>query len=370
MSKQNGLPKGWAITPLSSTLLPKVTRNPKQERSDSFEYVDIDALDNKKQVISAPKRLSKSDAPSRARMGIHKGDVIFSLVRPYLKNLAIVPEALDGQIASTAYCILRPAVDVDSHFLFYQVLQDSFIHSIPTYGNSPPSARDDEFLAMQIRVAPLNEQRRIVAKIEELFSNLDAGVAALERIRANLKRYRAAVLKAAVEGKLTAAWRAKHPQSEPASKLLERILAERRAKWEQDQLAKFAAAAKTPPKGWREKYVEPAGPDTNGLPELPQGWCWVTLGSLVKKGPQNGLYYPKERYGLGVPIIRIDDYQDFCSRSSSELRTVSASSEDQITYGLCPGDLLVRACPKSGINSVSSDGSLDESWRSLQALHC
>ena len=70
------------------------------------------------------------------------------------------------------------------------------------------------------------EQRRIVAKLDELFSDLDAGVAALERVRANLKRYRAAVLKAAVEGKLTEDWRAKHPDTEPASVLLERILTE------------------------------------------------------------------------------------------------------------------------------------------------
>ncbi len=120
-----------------------------------------------------------------------------------------------------------------------------------------------------VPVAPLNEQRRIVAKIEELFSDLDAGVAALERAKANLKRYRAAVLKAAVEGKLTAAWRAKHPNVEPASKLLDRILTERRRKWEADQLAKFAAAGKQPPKNWQAKYVEPTPPDTTDLPELP-----------------------------------------------------------------------------------------------------
>src|SRR5262245_17457486 len=77
--------------------------------------------------------------------------------------------------------------------------------------------------ALVFPLPPQEEQRRIVQKIEELFSKLDAGVAALERVKANLKRYRAAVLKAAVEGKLTAEWRAKHPDTEPASKLLERI---------------------------------------------------------------------------------------------------------------------------------------------------
>ena len=137
------------------------------------------------------------------------------------------------------------------------------------------------FEASQLLLAPLNEQRRIVAKIEELFSELDAGVAALERAKANLKRYRASVLKAAVDGSLTAEWRAKHPEIEPASKLLERILAERRRKWEADQLAKFKAAGKEPPKNWRAKYAEPSPPDTSNLPELPESWCWATLDAVA-----------------------------------------------------------------------------------------
>ena len=80
---------------------------------------------------------------------------------------------------------------------------------------------------MPFPIAPPRE-RRIVAKIEELFSDLDAGVAALERAKAKLKRYRATVLKAAVEGKLTEEWRAEHPPKETAAQLLERILKERR----------------------------------------------------------------------------------------------------------------------------------------------
>ena len=100
-------------------------------------------------------------------------------------------------------------------------------------------------------VAPLPEQRRIVAKIEELFSDLDAGVAALERVKATLAKYKASVLKAAVEGRLTEEWREEHPDVEPASVLLERILKERRAKWEEEQLAKYEAKGQKPPNGWR-----------------------------------------------------------------------------------------------------------------------
>jgi len=85
-------------------------------------------------------------------------------------------------------------------------------------------------------------------------------VAALERAKAKLKRYRAAVLKAAVEGKLTEEWRAKHPPKETASQLLERILKERRRKWEEAQLVAFAKAGKRPPANWKDKYKEPAHP--------------------------------------------------------------------------------------------------------------
>src|SRR5206468_2460966 len=126
----------------------------------------------------------------------------------------------------------------------------------------------------KVKVAPLPEQHRIVAAIEQQFTRLEASVAALQRARTKLKRYRAAVLKAAVEGKLTEAWRAEHPTTEPASVLLERILQERRAKWEADLRAKGKDPAKV-------KYVEPAGPDVEGLPELPEGWCWATPKQLA-----------------------------------------------------------------------------------------
>jgi type I restriction enzyme S subunit len=166
-----------------------------------------------------------------------------------------------------------------------------------------PGLSKGHILGHRVGVPPRKEQDRVVAKIEELFSDLDAGVAALERIRANLKRYRAAVLKAAVEGRLTEEWRAKHPKTEPDSKLLERIMAERCRTWEEDQLAKYAAADKTPPKGWREKYCEPAPPDMSRLPELPLGWCWIALGQVARF--QNGRAFPSKEYAAqGVRLLR------------------------------------------------------------------
>lgn len=134
-----------------------------------------------------------------------------------------------------------------------------------------------------IPIAPLPEQHRIVAKIEELFTQLDAGVELLKKVKAKLKRYRQAVLKAAVEGNLTKEWReANQGELEPASVLLERILKQRREKWEAEQLAKMKAQGKTPKDdSWKLKYKEAIAPDTSDLCELPDGWCWVRLDTIA-----------------------------------------------------------------------------------------
>jgi type I restriction enzyme S subunit len=158
MSSRNGLANGWAECALLEIAAPGGTVNPRTNGTGAFQYVDIDALDNSRQQIVNAKTIDNAAAPSRARMLLRKGDVLFSLVRPYLKNIAIVPSDLDGQVGSTAYCVLHPRDGIESGYLFYQLVQESFIHSVPTYGNSPPSARDNEFLAMPVKLAPTNEQ--------------------------------------------------------------------------------------------------------------------------------------------------------------------------------------------------------------------
>ena len=124
-----------------------------------------------------------------------------------------------------------------------------------------------------LKVPPLPEQRRIVAEIEKQFTRLDASVAALKRVQANLKRYRASVLKAACEGKLVPT-EAELAQSEgrdyePADRLLERILSERRVRWDSQEKR-------------RGKYKEPVTPDTSDLPRLSEGWAWASLDMLTQ----------------------------------------------------------------------------------------
>ncbi len=142
-----------------------------------------------------------------------------------------------------------------------------------------------------IPLPPLPEQHRIVAKIEELFTKLDAGIEALKKVKAQLKRYRQAVLKCAFEGKLTEEWREENKDKiEPASILLVRIKQERRTK----------------SKG-KPKELPPV--DTSDLPELPEGWEWARLGmcsDLITKGESpkwQGFDYADE----GIPFIRSEN---------------------------------------------------------------
>ena len=131
---------------------------------------------------------------------------------------------------------------------------------------------------------PAAEQTRIVAKLEELLSDLEAGVAELKAAQKKLAQYRQSLLKAAVEGALTAEWRTQHQPTETGAQLLQRILQERRARWEARQLAKFAEQGKTLPKDWQKKYPEPVQPDASGLPQLPQGWVWATIDQIAQVG--------------------------------------------------------------------------------------
>ncbi|MEM4721010.1 MAG: restriction endonuclease subunit S [Candidatus Methanomethylicaceae archaeon] len=170
--------------------------------------------------------------------------------------------------------VLRAVCDLTSNAYLCYYLNFFDYHGYVT-GTTRLKLNQAPLRKIPVPLPPLPEQRRIVAKIEELFTKLDAGVEALKKTKALLKRYRQAVLKAAVEGRLTKEWREAHKgELEPASALLERILKERRDKWEAEQRAK----GKDPKK---LKYKEPVAPDTSRLPELPKGWVWAVVDQLA-----------------------------------------------------------------------------------------
>ena len=165
-------------------------------------------------------------------------------------------------------------------------------------------------LKLPLVLPPFAEQIRISDEIDNLFSLIDSSITLLRRIKSNLKRYRASVLQAAVEGRLTAEWRKQNPPSVSGVELLERLLKERRAKWEENQLKKYAEQGKTPPRNWKEKYPEPVKPDTNGLPELPEGWAWGRLDSLASiKGGITVDSKRKDTTARSVAYLRVANVQ-------------------------------------------------------------
>lgn len=202
-----------------------------------------------------------------------------------------------------------------------------------------PGLSRKHILEHKIPVPPCNVQEELVAEIDKQFSRLDEAVENLKRVEVKLKHYRAAVLKAAVEGKLTEQWRKVHPDVEPASKLLERILVDRRKKWEEAQIAKYAAARKVPPKGWKDKYPEPLPPNTSHLGNLPTAWQWTTLGRLVSRSE----YGTSVKCAYGAPhspVLRIPNI----IRGSvhlGDLKSATLSIRMEPGDELLPGDLLM-----------------------------
>jgi type I restriction enzyme, S subunit len=286
------LPQGWSLVAIHLITLP-VEKTQADTPNREIEYIDISGIDNILNRISETKRLTFADAPSRARQIVRAGDVLFSTVRPYLRNIAAVPKSYDGEIASTGFAILRPAYGVAAKYLFYYAISNAFVNALSgvQYGVSYPAVKNEQVRAQEINLAPTIEQHRIVAKIEELFSEIDKGVESLETAKAQLRVYRQSLLKHAFEGKLTAQWRRDNPdQVVPAEQLLEQIKQAREERYQQ-QLEEWEGAVKR----WKkegEKGKKPTKPrmskelppltteELNELTELPEGWRWMRVAEL------------------------------------------------------------------------------------------
>lgn len=291
------------------------------------------------------------------------GDVLFAKITPCMENgkMAVVPDLENHYgFGSTEFHVIRPNAGIDPKYVYYFVSCSDFrreaAHNMT--GAVGQKRVPTDFLKQSLIPLPPTpeDQKRIVAEIEKQFSRLDEAVASLKRIQANLNRYKAAVLKAAVEGKLTEKWRKGHPDIEPADQLLKRILTERRARWEAEELAKMSAKGFKPKDdAWKKKFKEPAGPDTANLPGLPEGWVWAALGQLawsVKDGPH---YSPKYTES-GIPFISGGNIRpegiDFSSTKyiTPELH-VELSQRCKPEYG----DLLYTKGGTTGIARINTE---------------
>ncbi len=191
-----------------------------------------------------------------------KGDVLISVRAPVgPTNICLERSCIGRGLAA-----IRSADGIETFFILYLMRAFEQILSGQGTGTTFNAVTGNHLRNLAVPLPPLPEQRRIVARIEELFTRLDAGIDALNKVKTQLKRYRQSVLKAAFEGSLTANWREAHKgELETASVLLEKIKAER---------AKSG------------KYKETTPLDTAGLPELPEGWVWMRVGEITEINPR------------------------------------------------------------------------------------
>ena len=291
MSEFVELPNTWAFAPLSSIadVNPRSFCPLPSAVSQPVHFVPMSAVTEEFGGIDISARRPLGDV-QKGYTSFLTNDVLLAKITPCMENgkLALVPPLQDHlAFGSTEFHVLRAKDQVQPSWLAYFLSQSAFrrLARQNMTGSAGQLRVATTWLSdALIPVAPATEQTRIVAKLEELLSDLDAGVAELKAAQKKLAQYRQSLLKAAVEGALTAAWRTQHQPTETGAQLLQRILQERRARWEARQLAKFAEQGKTPPKDWQKKYPEPVQPDTTDLPELPQGWVWATAEMLFSWG--------------------------------------------------------------------------------------
>lgn len=194
---------------------------------------------------------------------------------------------------------------------------------------------------IRVPVAPPNEVKRVISKIDELFSRIDEGERALERVSLLVERYRQSVLKAAVTGELTRAWREKNKDTlESGEALLARILTARREAWEKAELAKMKAKGITPANDkWKQKYEEPESPDNADLPALPEGWTWASLAQLSWASTY-GTSQKCDAAGSGVAVLRIPNIRGGAF-NFEDIKYATSDLGLETGDALASGDLLV-----------------------------
>ncbi|MBG1258210.1 restriction endonuclease subunit S [Nostoc commune] len=277
------LPKGWVWVTLDSlcTAIGDVDHKMPKAQETGIPYISTrDFLDNGTINFENTKKISEEDYKKLCRkIYPEKGDILLSRYGTVGEVILIKTDNIFQ--ASYSVAIIKPVLYQINNFIATALKSEIVQTQIRKYirGVAQPDLGLGHIRELYLPFPSLTEQYRILEKIEELFTQLDAGVELLKKVKAKLKRYRQAVLKAAVEGNLTKEWRTAHQgELEPASVLLERILKQRREKWEAEQLAKMKAQGKTPKDdSWKLKYKEAIAPDTSNLPELPDGWCCNTV---------------------------------------------------------------------------------------------
>lgn len=324
------LPEGWAWTELG--LVAPV--NPSTSFDDlspstSIPFIPMAAVAEETGKIDVSAQRPVQEV-SKGYVRFMEGDVIFAKITPCMENGKVAPVVgLPGRYAagSTEFHVFRPAA-VDQRFLWYWLVGRAFRGKAKR--NMSGSAGQlrvpvDYLRESDFPLAPLAEQRRIVARVDALFAEVAEGEAALEAAREGLDTFRRALLKAAVTGELTKDWREKNPVTETGHDLLARIKADR--------------AAKGQAKGRGKRSPDAPPLDTAALPQLPAGWAWGTLGEIADS-VRNGTSAAPRAEANANEILRISAVRPLWV-DESQIRYLDAEQATEASDATVQkGDLL------------------------------
>ena len=371
MSEKLKVPQGWWRVELGDVLLDVVGGGTPSRKLPAYFDGSIPWF-----TVKDIKVLKPTDAEEH----ITESAIADSATNLIAANTLIVATRiyLGRAIRPTVACAINQdlkalilGMGMDANFLLYWIgANERVIQSLGS-GTTVSGIRLEALHTLPLILPPSVEQTRIVEKLEELLSDLDAGVAELKTAQKKLGQYRQSLLKAAVDGALTAEWRKQHKPEESGTQLLQRILQQRRARWQAKQLAKFTEQGKSPPKDWQAKYSEPAVPETTNMPELPKGWVWASAEQLcdfITKGTTP----PKEMNGSSEKVIPFLRVTNLTADGDLDLRDKVFVSEETHRRFLArsavfPGDVLMNIVgPPLGQVSVVPE--IFAEWNINQAI--
>ena len=303
------IPKGWCSTSLEEIAIWGSGGTPSRSVARYFQgtipWVKTGELESK-YIRQTAEHISEEALNNSSAKVFPKGSVGIAMYGATIGKLSIW-----GIAASTnqACAVGITSEAINNEFLYYFLLSERQNLIKAGKGGAQPNLSQGIIKGWSINLPPLPEQHRIVAKIEELFSELDKGVESLKTAQAQLKVYRQALLKHAFEGKLTEGWRAENQDKlESADVLLQRIQQERAERYQQ-QLADWQANGGSKPKA--PKALPPLTKEELAeLPELPDGWAWTRLGNTnieVSDGPFGSNLKSSDYVDSGVRVVRLEN---------------------------------------------------------------
>lgn len=354
MTKKTVVPPGWLEVEFGELFIQPgddIVDGPFGSNLKATEYTlsgvpiaRLQNVDRNRFVLKNIRYVTEKKADELARHTFVPGDILVTKLGDPLGKACLAPSSIERGVLVADVVRARLTHEwVDRRFLCYQInaTQMAAQFENQTKGTTRPRVNLTKIRALKARLCPLREQTRIVSRLEELLSDIDAGVEELIAAQKKLIQYRQSLLKAAAEGALTSEWRTQHTPVETGAQLLERILTERRARWEAKQHEKFKEQGKAPPKDWQDKYPEPLAPEAKELPTLPEGWVWASLDMLgeIASGVAKGTKRDADIKLREVPYLRVANVQRGYL-DLAEVKTILATEREIEDLTLVAGDVL------------------------------